>query len=167
MSELTLTQGAVVCRVRVAPRRLVVQCPVLLDVRLTSCSRQTDEFGRWVEGGCLELAMHDPALLVRTLEVRDIIYGYILRETIYIEYLVYRYIWYSYDMILNKISLTFYALRTLPFFFITQKQTQLKHIFTYRRNSADRIRIPAGRGMSIGAGFSYSKEGDAMRGLHN
>ena len=30
---------------------------------------QTDQYGRWSGGGCLELAMQDPALLVRTLEV--------------------------------------------------------------------------------------------------
>lgn len=33
---------------------------------------KTDEVGRWAEGGCLELAMKDPALLVRTLEVAEL-----------------------------------------------------------------------------------------------
>lgn len=33
---------------------------------------QTDQYGRWIGGGCLELAMQDPALLVRTLEVKNV-----------------------------------------------------------------------------------------------
>ncbi|CBJ33864.1 conserved unknown protein [Ectocarpus siliculosus] len=33
---------------------------------------KTDQYGRWIGGGCLELAMQDPALLVRTLEVAEL-----------------------------------------------------------------------------------------------
>lgn len=41
-----------------------------IDVFVYGC--QTDATGRWTGGGCLELAMRDPALLVRTLEVAEL-----------------------------------------------------------------------------------------------
>lgn len=41
---------------------------------------QTDTTGRWTGGGCLELAMRDPALLVRTLEVAELMRARLRQE---------------------------------------------------------------------------------------